>query len=50
MNIKKAFTVFTTFVCALAWAGMGSSCVNPKEVIYIQDVNGYSAEQLAQNY
>lgn len=33
-----------------AWLGLGCSCVSPKEVIYLQDVQGTSIESMKSNY
>ncbi len=35
---------------AVAWLGLGSSCVSPTEVVYLQDVPASSAETLRSNY
>lgn len=45
-------TICKTLLCAVAisTAGFLSSCVSPKEVLYIQDVNGASREKIHGNY
>lgn len=53
MNMdKKAhrFACCLAVVGAAAWAALGTSCVNPKKVLLIQDVNQQSPQALTQNY
>ncbi len=44
--------VSSLFACivAFSWVLLGSSCVSPTEVLYLQDVSGTTTEQLSQNY
>ena len=35
---------------AVAWLGLGVSCVSPQEVIYLQDVQGTTTEALKNTY
>ena len=35
---------------AVAWLGLGVSCVSPQEVIYLQDVQGTTTETMKSNY
>ncbi len=51
-NHTEMKKIATLLACAasLSWMLLGSSCVNPKEVLYLQDVTSDSSEQLSQNY
>ncbi len=46
----KPSQLLFTCVAAFSWMLLGSSCVSPKEVLYLQDVSGNSTEQLTRNY
>ncbi len=46
----RALTSVIASVTACAWMLLGSSCVSPTEVIYLQDVSGKSTEKLDANY
>ena len=47
--MKSAFSL-TLCAAALFWALLGSSCVSPTEVIYLQDVSTSTDEQVEQTY
>lgn len=51
--MKKTTTIMTrcmAAVLATAWLAVSVSCVNPKEVVYLQDIQGKPAEALTHNY
>ncbi len=47
--MKKTSALFAC-LASFAWVLLGSSCVSPTEVLYLQDVTGDSTETLSRNY
>ncbi len=46
----KSISSLFACVAVFSWMLLGSSCVSPSEVLYLQDVSGTTTEQLSQNY